>query len=92
VLLLYVTVRLCYYVHVFTNGSYLLPVLVHLRHDKKSLTTPDSNLLPTISGLDALVRYTSTPMWIAGPAVGLSTGAPPDGVLVTADNVNVSTM
>jgi hypothetical protein len=61
-----------------------------LRRDKKSLTTPDSNLLPTISGLDALVRYTSTPMWIAGPAVGLATGAPPDGVLVTADNVNVS--
>jgi hypothetical protein len=29
-------------------------------------------------------------MWIAGPEVGLATGAPPDGVLVTADNVNVS--
>jgi hypothetical protein len=30
-------------------------------------------------------------MWIAGPEIGLATGAPPDGVLVTADNVNVST-
>jgi hypothetical protein len=47
---------------------------------KKSLTTPDSNLLPSISRLDSLVRYTSTPIWIAGPAIGLATGAPPDGV------------